>query len=104
MLTAEQLMRRVAREVANGARVRSREAFSSELRASIEAELGGSAQLLSHSNPAVTRVISAFGVVDITHDAWTLREVPVGVSAADLQARVRIPLLCGPDLAEIALD
>ena len=104
MLTAEQVMRRVARELANGACVRAKETVSSELRASVEAELGSSAQLLSHTNVTVTRVISAFGVIDITHNAWMLREVPAGISAADVQARVRVPLLCAPDLAEIALD
>jgi len=104
MLTPEQVARRVARELAAGATVRTAESIPLDLRARLEAEFGPSARLLSCSGHGGLRLVSPLGVFDLTPDAWRLREVPPGVSAAEVQARICTPLLCSPDLAEVRVD
>lgn len=104
MLTLEQVGRRVARDIAGGATVRTRESIASDLRSRLEAEFGATAQLLSVAGSMAVRVVSPLGVFDLTADAWRLREVPPGISAAEIQARIGTPLLCGPDLAEVRVD
>lgn len=104
MLTSEQVARRVARELAGGASERTPESIGNDLRGRLDAEFGASARLLSTANDDEIRVVSPLGVFDVRIAAWRLREVPPGVSAADVQACIGTPLLCGPDLIEARDD
>lgn len=104
MLTAEQVARRVARDLAAGARTQPWDSLPPELRATLEAQLGNSLQVISFGFGSRLRAISTLGVFDIGPTSWTLREVPPGVSAADVQTRVGTTLLCGPDLIEVNVD
>jgi acyl CoA:acetate/3-ketoacid CoA transferase beta subunit len=87
-----------------GARLLARDSIPPELRQRLDAELGSTAQALSVVGAITVRVVSQLGVFDVTSDAWRLREVPPGVSAAEVQARISTPLLCGPDLAEVFVE
>ncbi len=103
MLTAEQVARRVARELDAGGTRCAPDALPTNLRLVLERDFGD-AQLIAHSVPTTLHLISALGVIEVSDATWILREVPPGISAADVQARVSVPLLCAPTLAEINLD
>lgn len=100
----QQVAHRVAREIATGASLRTGESIPFDLRSRMEAEFGPTAHLLAVAGSSAVRVVSTLGVFDLTSDAWRLREVPPGISAAEVQARMATPLLCGPDLAEVRVD
>lgn len=104
MLTAEQVARRVVRELAAGARLQTRDSIPCDLNSTVESQLGSGAQITSFGSDSHLRAISSLGVFDIGPHAWTLREVPPGVSAAEVQSRIGITLLCGPDLIDVPID
>lgn len=102
LLSAEHIARRVAHEVAHGAAQRRVDSLPREVRSVVESHLGASCQALSLGSNTDLRVVSAFGVIEFTQGLWILREVPPGVSAAEVQAHVPVPLMCAPELAEFA--
>jgi len=103
LLGADHIARRVAHEVALGAVPRRVDGLPREVRSLVESHLGANCQALSLGNDGDFRVVSRYGVIEFTQGLWLLREVPPGVSAAEVQAHVPVPLMCAPDLAEIAL-
>jgi hypothetical protein len=53
------------------------------------------------STPRIARLICPVGVFDFTGDGLRVREVRHGLTAADLQRKLDIPLWAGPDLEEL---
>lgn len=51
----------------------------------------------------VHRVVTELAVLDVTPDGLVVRQVAPGVSARDVQERVSVPLLAGPDLDRIPI-
>lgn len=103
LLGAEHIARRVAHEVSLGGAPRRVDSLPREVRSVVEAHLGANCQALSLGNSGDFRVVSRYGVIEFTQGFWLLREVPPGVSAAEVQGHVPVPLMCAPDLKEIAL-
>jgi acyl CoA:acetate/3-ketoacid CoA transferase beta subunit len=103
LLGAAHIARRVAHEVALGAAPRRIDCLQREVRQVIETHLGADCQVLSLGNDTKLRVVSSYGVIEFSQGLWLLREVPPGISAAEVQAHVRVPLMCAPDLAEVTL-
>ncbi|MGB8328921.1 MAG: hypothetical protein WCE62_02245 [Polyangiales bacterium] len=68
------------------------------------ATLGDLASLVgpqSESGIQITRLICPVAVFDFSADGVRVREVRHGLTAADLQRRLSVPLWSGPDLREL---
>ena len=59
------------------------------------------ASLIETVSARVARLICADAVLDFTSDGVRVREIRHGLTAADLQAKLPMTLLAGPDLKEL---
>ena len=69
-----------------------------------EAELSALGKLIgvnAEGAVQISRLICPFAVFDFTEEGPRVREIRRGLTAADLQAELDMPLWSGPDLCEL---